>query len=63
MPFESDERIAFEELVWIELSNGSARLKKDQVRWFTKTLADPTVRFQFYQGRRSHFERVECDFS
>jgi hypothetical protein len=29
MPFQSDERIALEELVWVELSNGSARLKKD----------------------------------
>jgi hypothetical protein len=24
MPFEGDKRIAFEELVWVELSNGSA---------------------------------------
>ena len=60
MPFESDERVAFEELVRVEFSNGSVRFKKDQVGWFAKTLADPTVRFQLYQGRPYHSEWVEC---
>jgi hypothetical protein len=49
MPLESDERIAFEELVGVELSNGSARFKKDQVKWLAKTFAHPTVRLQFLQ--------------
>jgi hypothetical protein len=29
MPFESDERVSFEELVWVELANRGARFKKD----------------------------------
>jgi len=35
MPFEGEERVALEELVRVELSNRSARLKKDQVSRFT----------------------------
>jgi hypothetical protein len=29
------------------------------VGWFAKTLADPTVRFQLYQGRNSPCETIE----
>src|SRR5438309_4700711 len=60
MPFEGEERVASKELVWVELSNGNARFKKDQVGWFAKALTDPTVRFQLCQGRPYHSERVEC---
>ena len=49
MPFQSDERIASEELVWVELSNGSGRFKEDEVSWLAQASADPTVRLYFRQ--------------
>src|SRR2546421_4232501 len=52
MPFESDEGVAFEELVRVQFSHRGAGFKEDQVRRFPQNLADPTARFQLMQGRR-----------
>ena len=49
VPFQCDERIASEELVWVELSNGSRRFKEDEVSWLAQAGTDPTVRFEFRQ--------------
>ena len=44
MPFEGDERIAFEELVRIELSDRGSRLEEDKMGWLTEALAHPAIR-------------------
>lgn len=49
VPFQCDEGIASEELVWVELSNGSGRFKKDEMSWLAKSVANPAVRLQFTQ--------------
>ena len=51
MPFESDEGVAFEELVRVQFSHRGAGFKEDQVRRFPQNLADPTARFQLMQRR------------
>ena len=49
VPFQCDEGIALEELVWVELSNGSGGFKEDEVRGLAQAGTDPTVRLQFRQ--------------
>ena len=49
VPFQCNERISSEELVWIELSNGSARFKEDEMSWLAQTITDPAVGLQFRQ--------------
>ena len=49
VPFQSHERVAPEELVWIELSNGSGGFKEHEVRGLAEAGTDPTVRLQFMQ--------------
>jgi hypothetical protein len=43
MPFESDERIASEELVRVELANRCAGFEKDEVSGFAEGFANPTI--------------------
>ncbi len=43
MVLEGDKRIAFEELVRIELSHGGAGFEEDEVRGFMESFANPTI--------------------
>ena len=49
VPFQSDEGIAPEELVWVELCNGSGGFKEHEVRGLAQASKDPTVRLHFRQ--------------
>jgi hypothetical protein len=44
MPFEGDERVAFEELVRVELANRCAGFEEDEVCGFAESFANPTIR-------------------
>src|SRR2546425_10956886 len=62
VPFQSNKRIASEELVRVELSNRSTRFEKDKVLWLTEALAHPTVTTKLRQ-RRDRVSRNGLDKS
>ncbi len=49
MPFECDESVAGEELVWVELGDAGLGLTDDEIRGLMEVLADPAVVLELVQ--------------